>query len=119
MRFKRKSGRKEIVLPPGDHPPTLHSTAIQKPLALSLARAHRWRELLDNGRFHSIGELAEEIGTDRAYVGRLLNLTLLAPDISAAILDGREPSGLSLEKLTRNMPLSWDEQRRRFGFQTE
>jgi DNA invertase Pin-like site-specific DNA recombinase len=119
MRFKRKSGRKEIVLPPGDHPPTLHSTAIQKPLAVSLARAHRWRELLDNGRFHSIGELAEEIGTDRAYIGRLLNLTLLAPDIIDEILDGREPSGLSLEKLTRNTPFSWDEQRRRFGFQSK
>ena len=52
---------------------------------------------------------------DRAYIGRLLNLTLLAPDIIAAILDGREPSGLSLEKLTRNPPLSWREQRRCFG----
>jgi len=116
MRFKKKSGRKEIVPPPGDHSSTLHSNAMQKPLAVSLARAHRWRELLDSGRFHSIGELAETIGVDRAYIGRLLNLTLLAPDIITAILDGSEPSGLSLERLTRNTPLSWEEQRRRFGF---
>ena len=114
MSFKKKSGRKEIVPPPGAGCPS--PSALQKPLAVSVARAHRWRLLLDKGRFHSIGELAESINIDRAYIGRLLNLTLLAPDIIASILDGSEPSGLSLERLTRNTPLSWEKQRRRFGF---
>ncbi len=115
MRFKKKSGRKEIV-PPPDTIGRLQDAAVQKPLAVSLARAHRWRDLLTTGRFHSIGELAETIDVDRAYIGRLLNLTLLAPDIIASILDGSEPSGLSLERLTRNTPLSWEEQRRHFDF---
>ncbi len=119
MRFKKKSGRKAILLPPDSPSPTLHSNAVQKPLAVSLARAHRWRELLDANHFPSIGGLAEEIGVDRAYVGRLLNLTLLSPTLIVAILDGKEPAGLSLEKLTRNTPLSWDEQYRCFGFQSE
>ncbi len=119
MRFKKKSGRKAILLPPDSPSPTLHSNAVQKPLAVSLARALRWRELLDANHFPSIGGLAEEIGVDRAYVGRLLNLTLLSPTLIVAIMDGKEPAGLSLEKLTRNTPLSWDEQYRCFGFQTE
>ena len=114
MVLKKKSGRKEIVPPPAAG--CLSPSALQKPLAVSVARAHRWRQLLDKGRFHSIGELAESINIDRAYIGRLLNLTLLAPDIIASILDGSEPSGLSLERLTRNTPLSWEKQRRRFGF---
>ena len=45
------------------------------------------------------------------YVGRLLRLTSLAPDIIEAILRGDEPDGLSLEKLRKNLPVRWDEQR--------
>ena len=39
-----------------------------------------------------------------------MRLTLLAPDIVDAIVDGREPSGLSLERLVRGMPVVWAEQ---------
>ena len=85
---------------------------VYKPLAVAVARAHRWEELLEQGRFSSINELADAVGVDRGYVGRLLNLTLLAPDIVEMILDGREPSGLSLRQLNRIMPLDWDAQRR-------
>ncbi len=45
------------------------------------------------------------------YVYRLLRLTCLAPDIVAAILDGRQPKGIALADLTREVPLLWDEQR--------
>ena len=48
---------------------------------------------------------------DSSYVGHLLRLTLLAPDIIQAILRGEEPSGLSLEKL-KSIPLEWEEPRR-------
>ncbi|MEE9140465.1 MAG: hypothetical protein V3U18_06780, partial [Alphaproteobacteria bacterium] len=76
-------------------------------LAIAVARAHRWQEFLDQGRFASITELASALGVDFAYAARLLQLTLLAPDIVEAILDGREPSGLSLEKLKRGLPVAW------------
>jgi len=56
---------------------------------------------------------------DASYVGRILRLTLLAPDIVEAILVGDEPSGLSLAKLTQSFPMLWDEQRERFGFSQE
>ena len=47
-----------------------------------------------------------------AYVGKLLRLTLLAPDIIEAVLDGRLPKGIKLEDLVRPLPSTWAEQRR-------
>jgi hypothetical protein len=51
---------------------------------------------------------------DRGYLGRLLQVTLLAPDIVEAILDGRAPHGLGLAHLMDPFPAGWDAQRARF-----
>jgi hypothetical protein len=48
--------------------------------------------VLEEGRYGSIRELAAAKGVDRAYVGRVLNITLLAPDLEETILDGRGPT---------------------------
>ena len=61
------------------------------------------------------GELAEAEGVTRSFVNRLLGLTLLAPDIVEAILEGRQPKGLQLEELTRTMPSGWEDQRDSFA----
>jgi hypothetical protein len=42
------------------------------------ARAHRWRELLESGRYATIRALAADLGVDNSYVARILRLTLLA-----------------------------------------
>ena len=63
-------------------------------LIRALARAHRWKRLLEEGRYRSAGELAEAEGITRSFVNRLLRLTLLAPDIVEAILDGRQPKAM-------------------------
>jgi hypothetical protein len=60
--------------------------------------------------------LAEALGVDRCYVRRILNLSRLAPDIVEAIVRGEEPSGLSLERLAKGVPMGWEEQRARLGF---
>ncbi len=52
------------------------------------------------------------------YVTRILNLNNLAPDIVEAIIAGNEPDGLSIEKVSRNLPEDWNEQRKLFGFPT-
>ncbi len=88
----------------------------QEPLVTALARAFHWQELIDSGKYSSISDLAEALGLDRSYVGRIMRLALLAPDIVEAIVEGREPSGLSLEKLVCGLPMLWAEQRERFGF---
>jgi hypothetical protein len=61
---------------------------------------------------NSTAEISETEKVDRSYVNRLLRLTLLAPDIQEAILDGRQPE---LEELTGTMPSGWEEQRSRLA----
>ena len=77
----------------------------------ALARAFRWKRLLDDGRYASISEIATAEKIDRGYVGSILRLTLLAPDIVEAILDGRQPDGLGLPALLEPFPIEWDQQR--------
>ena len=116
MKFKRRGGRKEIITPDGLPWSIGSKSPTQEPLVTAIARAFNWQELIDNGKYASITELAEALGVDRSYVGRIMRLALLAPDIVEAIVRGEEPSGLSLERLTKRLPVVWEEQRRRFGF---
>ncbi len=86
-------------------------------IIVAIARAHIWRDLLESGEVKNIAEIARASKVDGSYVSRILDLSLLAPDIIEAILDGKEPSGLSLAKLTRrNPPMLWEDQRRGYGF---
>ena len=55
--------------------------------------------------------MAAAHGVDRSYVGRILRLTSLSPEIVELILDGKEPSGLSLRKLLKGFRLDWQQQR--------
>ena len=64
-----------------------------------------------DGDCRSAGEIAEAEGVTRSFVNRMMRLTLLAPDIVEAILEGRQPKGMQLEELTRAMPSGWVEQR--------
>ena len=111
MRLKKRGGRKEIIVPGADEGSEAASGAPQEPLVVALARGHHWRDLLEDGRYASVTALAEGLRVDRAYVRRMIRLTLLAPDIVEAILRGREPSGLSLSKLAKGVPVGWEEQR--------
>ena len=81
------------------------------PIQQALARGHRWLEILQSGQAQSLTEVAELEGMDRAYVSRMVNLTTLAPDIVAAILDETLPDHVTLFDLASGTPLLWDEQR--------
>jgi hypothetical protein len=114
LRITRRGGRKQLIAPASplaDEPP---QGSTNRPLALALARAHRWRQLLEEGRYATVGELAQAVDIDNSYLARQLRLTLLAPDIIESILEGTEPEGLSLEKLYR-LPMAWEAQRKLFG----
>ncbi len=116
MDLKRRSGRKEIIVPEGLPGTESCKSPTQEPLVTALARAFHWQELIDSGKYASVTDLADALDVDRSYVSRIMRLALLAPDIVQAIVDGREPSGLSLEMLVKKMPMVWEEQRERFGF---
>jgi hypothetical protein len=115
LTFKRRGGRKEVVVPPWLQREEQRRARTNNALVIALARAHRWKDVLEQGRCPTIRDLATAIGMDNSYVARILRLTLLAPDIIEAILDGTEPSGLSLGSLL-NIPVSWPEQRERWAF---
>ena len=77
----------------------------------AIARAFRWREMLENGTHTTIAEIGATEKINESYVGRVLRLTLLAPDIVEAILGGWQPAGLQLKALLRRFPVGWQEQR--------
>jgi len=115
LTLKKRGGRKEVVLPQAFASESPMRPSRQEALVIAIARAHRWQKLLDEGKFKSVSDLAREIGLDVSFAARLLRLTLLAPDIVEAILVGEEPSGLSLTMLTKQLPMTWEEQRRELG----
>ena len=78
-------------------------------LIRALARAHRWNRMLEARKCRSIAKIAEAEKIGRSFVSWLLDLTLLAPDIQEAILEGRQTKGMQLEALTRAMPEAWEQ----------
>ncbi len=80
-------------------------------LVKALARAFRWKRMLEEGRYGSISELAAAEKLDRGYLGRIVSLTLLAPAIVEAILDGRQPEGVTLPVLMEPFPVEWGKQK--------
>lgn len=113
MTWKRLGGRKAIIAPDGSDAWAPAKPRPDETLIRALARAHRWKGMLEDIAYRSAAEIAEAEKVTRSFVNRLLRLTLLAPDIQEAIIDGRQPKGMQLEELTRLMPNGWDEQRQR------
>jgi hypothetical protein len=111
MTWKRRGGRKVIIaLDGGD----AWAPARRRPddtLIRALARAHRWKRLIEDGTYRSAAEIAEAEGVTRSFVNRLLRLTLLAPDIVEVILEGREPKAMQLRELIDAISSKWENQR--------
>ncbi len=84
-------------------------------IQLALARGHRWLAMLESGEAKSLKEIATREGIDNSHVSRMVNLTTLAPDIVAAILDDALPNHITLFDLAVDPPAQWDEQRERVG----
>jgi hypothetical protein len=100
-----------VVVPEGAPAARPAPTRADPALVKALARAHRWQRMLDEGRYASISEMAAAEKIERGYLGTLLRLTLLAPDIVEAILDGRQPEGFGSPTLMKLLPVRWEEQR--------
>jgi hypothetical protein len=77
---------------------------------VALARAHARTRLLESAHPNSLGELAKAEKIDRSYLGEMLRLTLLAPDIIEAILNGGQQIELGLPRLMEPFPTGWSEQ---------
>jgi hypothetical protein len=86
------------------------ATKADPALVKGLARAFRYQKLLDEGRYASISEMAAAEKIERGYLGTLLRLTLLAPAMVEAILNGRQPAWVTLPALLEGVPVGWGKQ---------
>ncbi len=110
VRFYRRNGRQMVLTHGGNNGQGTPERETNGALVSALAKAYRWQEQLESGEYASLEHLAVANSVDRTYVGRILRLTSLAPQIVEAILCGDEPEGISLRQLQRNLPVSWDKQ---------
>jgi hypothetical protein len=98
-------------MPFAEHGPAAVTSRSDPVLVKALARAFRYQRLLNDGRYTSISEMAAAERIEQGYLGTLLRLTLLAPDVVEALLDGRQPDGFELPSLMARFPLEWAQQR--------
>lgn len=99
----KRGGRKEMQIPEGAANPRRTDSTLVK----ALARAFRWKRMLESGDFSTIAELAEREGIAPSYMTRVLRLTLLAPDIVEAILDGKQGPEVTLVRVLEPFPANW------------
>ncbi|MEL6769395.1 MAG: hypothetical protein AAFP17_19625 [Pseudomonadota bacterium] len=100
FRVVKRGGRKEMQLPEGAVQPRRTDNTLVK----ALARAFRWKRMLESGELATIAELAEREGIAPSYMTRVLRLTLLAPDIVEAILDGTQGPEVTLARVLEPLP---------------
>ena len=110
FRIIKRGGRKEMQLPEGTTQPRRTDNTLVK----ALARAFRWKRMLQSGEFSTIAELAEREGIAPSYMTRVLRLTLLAPDIVEAILDGQQGTEVTLARALGPFSVKWSEQAEQF-----
>ena len=111
--IKRRGGRKLVLAPDGAEATAAPvSRHVDNATVKAIARAFRWRDMLESGEYATIREIAAAEKINEFYVGRVLRLTLLGPDIVDAILGGRQPAGLQLDNLMKRFPVIWQEQRK-------
>jgi hypothetical protein len=113
-KLKRCGGEVRLILAPNSEGEIPGRAAAS--LLRAIARAYDWRERIMSGSAQDQRSIAQQTGLDECYVGRVLECAFLAPDIVKAILDGRQPHDLTLQKLWSNLPPNWTDQRRRLGF---
>ena len=110
MTFRKRGGWKQVIAPDGHLSWAPPRARIDNTMIKALARAFRWRRMLETGRYATIDELARAEKINASYVSRVLRLTLLAPEIVEAILDGRQAAKMTLPVLMGPFSLEWGAQ---------
>ena len=113
--IRKRGGRKQIITPDGASAWVSPRARIDNTMIKAIARGFRWRKLLETGVYGTLEEIAAAEKINPSYVSRLLRTTLLAPEVVEAILDGRQPSDMTLALLMQPFGVLWAEQSQ--GFQ--
>ena len=108
--IRKRGGRTLVITPDGMAAAPTPRSRVDSALLKALARGFRWRKLLEKGDFSTIEEIADAENINPSYLSRVLRLTLLAPEIVAAILAGTQPAGLTRAEVMKPFPLEWQRQ---------
>jgi site-specific DNA recombinase len=112
-RFTRRSGTLVAINPAGSN--AVARVRHDRALVTALVRAEAWKRRLLSGKVTRLEELAREEGVTASYVTRVMRVAFLAPDLKRAILDGVQPTGLTLQRVQdQEMPLAWQRQRSQY-----
>ena len=112
--FRKYGGRKQVITPDGE-PAAIEKARVDSTLVKALARAFRWKKMLESGQFTTITELAEHEKLALTYMTRVLRLSLLAPEIVEVILDGQQSPEVMLAALMEPFPVAWEGQIEQFS----
>jgi hypothetical protein len=110
IELRHQGGRKQVVTPAGATPWIPPRSRVDNTLVKAIVRAHRWRDMLESGDYATVRDLTKAENINESYLGRVLRLTLLAPKIVEAILEGKQPARLELDRLLKKFPIEWSEQ---------
>lgn len=113
FRLQKRGGRTRVLAPDGR--PFTPQPQVDNALIKALARAHRWKRLLETGQYANLTDLAQAEKINRSYVSRVLRLTLLAPDIIEAILQGQQEAEITMGRLMGPFPVEWQAQVEHFS----
>ncbi|MBX9615566.1 MAG: recombinase family protein [Caulobacteraceae bacterium] len=114
VRLEQRGGAGVAIGPHGEL--ASRHRAADPALCAALIRAEGWKRQLMSGEVRTLNQIAANEGVSAPYAARTIRTAFLAPDLKAAILDGRPPTGLTLEAVCRRaVPLDWDEQRRLYN----
>ena len=120
MTIKKRGGRGSlaiITLPQGKSPSLDDQPNYDYRLINAFTKARKLQQKIEKDPKLTISSLATKEGLTHGYLGRLLRLNLLAPEIVEAILYGKQPKNLRLiDFMRKEIPLLWDEQKEKFGF---
>jgi hypothetical protein len=113
FRFYRRNGRQMSLADSIESDSNLDESGLpNNALLTAIAKACSWQEKLESVEFEDLEDIAKANGVDRSYVGRMLQLTSMAPDIVESILSGQAYADVSLRHCRKGVPVSWEEQRR-------
>jgi hypothetical protein len=115
LAIKNRGGRKVVVSPGGQPISATSRPRVDNTLMRAVVQAFHWKSLMEAGQFATVSELAATEGRNRSYVAHVLRLTLLAPDLIEAVLEGGQPKTMQLQSLVRAVPDFWDDQRLSFA----
>lgn len=114
LTFAKRGGRKQVILPDGSSSSAQQRVRVDNAMVKAIARGFRWRTLLESGVHTTVDDIATAERINPSYVSRVLRLTLLAPAIVEAILDGMHEPHVTLDALMKPFPVEWEKQTKVF-----